>query len=257
MNAFRFILTIVLTVFISNYLPGQASEVKDDLNKAQDLANKGNTEEASKIYLNIMSSCPDNREAVQGWLMINIKRTPTGEEEAIGQLSELEKSYPKNTAILFFKTFLLTGNKHFDEALTNADKLTGMQPDNAINWLMEGQILEAVNKNDDAISAYNKAILLDSTNSDSWQSKAGLLAKTNKLDEAIYSYSRAIKLAPEVAVFIYNRGCAYCRIGDNGHALSDLQKAISMDPQFKSYAPRDEDYKSLWDNDEFKKCTSQ
>jgi len=62
------------------------SGVKDDLNKAQDLVKQGNTAKASKVYLEIISKYPDNREAVQGWLIVNMKRSPTGEQEAIKQL---------------------------------------------------------------------------------------------------------------------------------------------------------------------------
>jgi tetratricopeptide (TPR) repeat protein len=257
MKTLKIFLIIVLAVFISSNLHGQATTVKDDLSKAQDLAKQGNTNEASKIYLDIMGKYPDNREAVQGWLMINMKRSSTGEEEAIKQLEELEKSYPNNSGILFFKTYLLTEYKHLDEALINTDRLIKMKPDDGLFWLMKGQILESMNKNEDAMTAYEKATSLDSNNSDAWQNKAGLLAKSNKLDEAISSYSKAIELAPNQPVFIYNRGCVYCRKGDKASALADLGKAVSMNAQFKSYAPKDEDFKTLWEDEDFKKIISQ
>lgn len=257
MKKLKSILFAAIAVLISYCCQGQVSVVKDDLNKAQDLAKQGNTAEASKVYLEIMSKYPDNREAVQGWLMINMKRSPTGEEEAITQLEELEKSNPDNTAILFFKTYLQTEYKHYDEALKNADKLTAMKPEDGLTWLMKGQILEFLNRNDEALSSYEKSTSLGPDNPDAWQNKAGLLAKTNKFDEAINSYSRAIELAPSQPVFIYNRGCAYCRKGDKANALADLGKAVSMDQQFKSYASKDEDFKSLWEDEEFKKIISQ
>jgi tetratricopeptide (TPR) repeat protein len=257
MKKLALFLVPMVALFLSYRSEGQTPTVKDELAKAQTLAKQGNTEEASKIYTGIMGKYPNNREAVQDWLMINMKRSPTGEEEAIKQLEELEKSYPNNTGILFFKTFIQAEYKHSDEALANIEKLITIQPDTALNWLMKGQILESMNKNDEALNAYNKATRLDPKNSDAWQNQAGLLAKTNKLDEAILSYNKAIQLAPGQPVFIYNRGCAYCRKGDYANALADLGKAISMNPQFKSYATKDEDFKSLWDNEDFKKLTSQ
>jgi tetratricopeptide (TPR) repeat protein len=257
MKTLNFSLVVLLAFIISCCLQGQTSTAKDYLDKAQSLAKQGKTAEASKAYLDIMGKFPENREAVQGWLIINMKRSPTGEEEAIKQLEELEKSYPDNTAILFFKTYLQTEYKHFDEALKNADKLVKMQPNDALNWLIKGQISESLNKNEEAFIAYNKAISLDPNNSDAWQNKAGLLAKTNKFDEAIESYTKAILLSPGQPVFLYNRGCAYCRKGDKANALADLSKAISINPQFKSNAPKDEDFKSLWDDPDFKKLISQ
>ena len=245
MKRLIFLLIPIMAFVLSYKSDAQISSVKEELAKAQTLVQQGKTEEASKICTSLMESHPDNREAVQGWIIANMKRTPTGEEEMIGQLEGLEKLYPKNTAILFFK----------DESLATLDKLTTIQPDSALNWLLKGQILEEVNKYEQALNAYNKATSLDTANSDAWQNKAGLLAKTNKLDEAIFAYTRAIQLSPGVAVFIYNRGCAYCRKGDKAKAIADLQKAISMNPSFKESARKDEDFKSLWDDEDFKKLT--
>jgi tetratricopeptide (TPR) repeat protein len=141
--------------------------------------------------------------------------------------------------------------------LKNAERLTLLQPKDGLNWLMKGQILESMNRNDEALTAYEKATLLSPDNADAWQNKAGLLAKTNKFEEAIYAYTKAIELAPTQPVFVYNRGCAFCLKHDKANALADLGKAISMDPQFKSYATKDEDFKSLWNDEDFKKLTSQ
>jgi tetratricopeptide (TPR) repeat protein len=257
MKKLNFLLIGVMAVCISHNLQGQTSTVKDDLSKAQNLVSQGNTAEASKAYLDIMGKYTDNKEAVQGWLMLNMKRTPTGEEDAIKQLEELEKSYPDNTAILFFKTYLLSEYKHWDEALISADKLIKMKPDDGLIWLLKGQVLESMNKNDEALAAYEKAISLDSNNSDAWQNKAGLLAKTNKFDEAISSYNKAIELAPGQPAFLYNRGCAYCRKGDKANALADLGKAVSINPQFKSYASKDEDFRTLWEDADFKNIIAQ
>lgn len=257
MKRLIFLLIPVMALVLSNKSEAQTSTVKEELAKAQTLAQQGNTEEASKIYVGIMANYPDNKEAVQGWLIINMKRSPTGEEDAIKQLEELEKSYPNNTGILFFKIFIQSEYKHYDDALANVERLITMQPDTALNWLMKGQILESVNKYEEALNAYNNATTLDPKNADAWQNLAGLLAKTNKFEEAILSYNRAIQLAPGQPVFIYNRGCVYCLKGEYANALADLEKAISINPEFKSYATKDEDFKSLWNNEDFKKLTSQ
>lgn len=257
MKKLNFLLIGLMAVCISYILQGQTSTVKDDLVKAQGLASQGNTTEASRAFLDMMGKYPDSKEAVQGWLMLNMKRTPTGEEDAIKQLEELEKTYPDNTAILFFKTYLLTEYNHLDEALVNADKLIKMNPEDGLVWLLKGQVLESMNKNEDALAAYEKAISLDSNNADAWQNKAGLLAKTNRFDEAISTYNKAIELAPGQPAFLYNRGCVYCRKGDKANALADLGKAVSINPQFKSYASKDEDFRSLWEDADFKNIISQ
>lgn len=252
---FLFIIAAALSVVIRS--GGQTPSVNDEIARARELAGQGKTAEASAVLTGLMGTNPANRDLVQNWLIINMKRTPTGEEEAIGQLDELQKSYPGNLAIIFFKAFIQTEYRHYDDALANAEILTSQQPDTCLNWLMKGQILEFMNRNDEAMGCYNKATSLDPKNADAWQNEAGLFAKMGMLDESISSYSRAIDLAPGVAGFIYNRGCSYCRKGDQANALADLGKAVALQPQLKQYAQKDEDYKTLWESNEFKKLVSE
>ncbi len=257
MKKLAFFLVPLAAIIISYRSYGQVPTVKDELAKAQALAKEGNTTEASAVYTDIMGKYPNNRDAVQGWLILNMKRSPTGEEEAIKQLEELEKTYTDNTGIMFFKAFIQAEYNHSDEALATIEKLISIQPDTALNYILKGQLLESVNRDEEAMEALNRATMLDPKNPDAWQIQAGLFLKAEKYDDAILSYDRAIQLAPAQPVFLYNRGCAYCLKGDLENALADLGKAISINPRFKSSAASDEDYKSLWENEDFKKLTSQ
>jgi tetratricopeptide (TPR) repeat protein len=229
--------------------------VKADLLKAQSLTMQGNIEEASKIYTSLMESEPDNREVVQGWLIANMERTPTGEEDAIKLLEELGKLYPGNTGIIFWKAFLEAEWGHNEEVLRDIDQLIKIQPDTALNYILKGQTLYAMEKYEEAFISFDRATSLDPKRPDVWGMKAGALAKTGKFDDAIVAINKGIELAPNEPVFIYNRACIYCLKGDKANALSDLKKAISMNPSFKEQARKDEDFKSLYDNEDFKKLT--
>jgi tetratricopeptide (TPR) repeat protein len=229
--------------------------VKAELLRAQFLTSRGNTEEASKIYTRIMESQPDNRDAVQGWLMANMKRTPTGEEEAIKSLEELGRLYPKNTGIIFFKAFIEGEYGHNEEALKGFDKLTKVQPDSAVNWVGKGQVLFAMNNYEEAFKAFDRATSLDPKRSDVWGMKAGALAKIGKFDDAIVAINKGLELSPNNPISIYNRACIYCLKGDKANALADLKKAISLDPSLKESARKDEDFKNLYDDEDFKKLT--
>ena len=225
------------------------------LKKAQLLTRQGNTAEASKIYTMIMENEPDNREAVQGWLIANMKRTQTGEEEAIKSLEELSKLYPKNTGIIFFKAFIETEYKRNEEALTDIDKLIKIQPDTALNYILKGQALYAMEKYNEAFIAFDRATTLDPKRYDVWGMKAGALAKMGKFDDAIFAASKGLELAPNNPTVIYNRACIYSLKGDKANALADLKRAISMNPSLKESARKDEDFKSLYNDEDFKKLT--
>jgi len=242
-------------VTLSQEEMARKDSVKVHLQKAQEFLKQGNPEEASKIYVSIMESEPDNREAVQGWLMANMKRSPTGEEDAIKLLDELNKKYPENTAIIFFRAFIEGEYGHNEEALKDIEWLIKVQPDDALNYIMKGQVLYGSEQYNESIQAFERATSLDPTRWDVWGMKAASLAKTARFDEAIISINNGIELAPNQPVNIYNRACIYSLKGDKANALADLQKAITINPAFKENARKDEDFKSLYEDEDFLKIT--
>jgi len=238
----------------------QESFLEDDslkarLQKATNLAQQGKNEEASKIYTNLMESYPDNKQVVQEWLILNMKRVPTGEEEAIQSLDQLGKLYQENSAIVFWRMFLEAEHGHNEAALKDVDYLIKLQPDSAVNWVFKGQICAEMKQFDDALKAFNKATALDPKRGDVWGMKAGVLAKLGKFDEALVSANKGIELMPEHPVGIYNRACIYSLKGDKINALADLKKAIEINPDFKRHVKTDEDFKSLFDDEDFKNLT--
>jgi tetratricopeptide (TPR) repeat protein len=229
--------------------------VKAHLQNAQLLTTQGKFEEALKIYTGIMEKEPDNRDAVQGWFIAKMRQTSTGGEGALKLIEDLEKSYPDNTAILFWKTFIEASSGLNEEALRDNDKLIKIFPDDPLNFILRGQVLHAKGEYLESSLAFDRATTLDPSRWDVWGMKAGSLAKIGKFDEAIISINKGIELAPNEPVNIYNRACIYSLKGDKANALADLQKAISMNPAFRENARKDEDFKSLYDDEDFKKLT--
>lgn len=230
----------------------KADSIQAQLNKARELAMQGKKAEASEICLKIMQSHPDNKTAVQWWLISNMKRSPNGEVDAIKQLDSLSYVFPRNTGILFFKTFIQAEYGKNEEALAGFEKLISLQPDSSVNWVGKGQVLSGLNKHQEALRAFEKALSLDSKRVDVWNMKATEQAKLEKYDDAIVSLSKGIEINPNFPVNFYNRACFYSLKGDKVNALADLKKAITMNPGFKQNAPSDEDLKSLWEDEEFK-----
>ena len=229
--------------------------VQTELQKARELAMQGQKEQASAILVNIMASNPDNKAAVQYWLMANMKRSPTGEIDAVKQLDSLGTIYPNNTGIIFFKNFILAEYGKNDEALAGFDKLIQMQPDTAVNYIAKGQVLSSMGRNQEAFTAFEKATTLAPTRFDVWGMKASVLARLNRFDEALVAINKGIDLSPDYAGNIYNRACIYCLKGDKANALADLKNSVEKMPELKQHARTDEDFKNLWDDEDFKKIT--
>jgi tetratricopeptide (TPR) repeat protein len=178
-----------------------------------------------------------------------------GPEYLQSSLDKLEKLYPKNTGILFWKAFVEASTGQNEVALEHFNQLIKIQPDSAVNYIGKGQVLYSLGKYQESFEAFEKATSLDPSRQDVWSMKAGALAKLGKFDDAINSINQGLKLAPDNPAGIYNRACIYCLKGDRTNALADLKKAISINPSFKKQAIRDEDFKSLYDDEEFKKLT--
>jgi tetratricopeptide (TPR) repeat protein len=251
---------LIITAVLYSQITWSQGSVKSDtiqaqLNKARELAMQGKKAEASETCLKIMQSLPDNKTAVQYWLMVNMKRTPTGEMDAIVQLDSLGNIYPNNTGILFFKIFILAEYGKNEEALAGFDKLIALQPDTAVNWIGKGQVLSALNKHKEALSAFEKANFLDPKRFDVYNMKAMELAKLERFDEAIATLGKGIEINPKFPVNFYNRACIYSLKGDKVNALTDLKQAISMNPGFKQSAVKDEDFKTLYEDEDFKALT--
>jgi tetratricopeptide (TPR) repeat protein len=232
-----------------------AADLKASLTKARLLSNDGKLEEASKIYTGIMKTDPDNQEAVQGWLIINMKRTPTGEKDAILLLDSLGRVYPRNTGILFFKSFLEVEHSLYKEALSDVEKLVAIHPDSVSNWILKGQILGAMKNYKEAAVSLGHAAELSPERADVWSMKGAALAETGMFDEALVSANKGIELAPGNALNYYNRACIYSLKGDYVNAIADLKKSLEINPSLRENARKDEDFKSLFDNAEFKNLT--
>ena len=261
---FIFLSVLLLTIALNQrsnaqVTTGQEEQARNDtvmahLKKAQSLAQQGNTEEASKIYISIMESDPNNREAVQGWLFANMNSIPK-EEDAIIVLDSLGNLYPANTGIIFFKAYLEAEHKHYEEALKDAETLIKLQPDDALNYIIQGQVLMELEKYEEAFIALDRATSLDPKRPDVWEMKAFAFVGLSKFEDAIDAINKGVELIPNNPGTIYNRACIYSLKGDKINALADLEKAISMNPSYKEYARQDKDFKSLYNDEDFKKLT--
>lgn len=248
-----FSLIFILAVISQNVLAQDFSA--SELEKARQLVMQGQKQEANVILGKLMASEPDNRTAVQFWLMANMKRTPTGEQDAIVQLDSLQNIYPENTGIMFFKYFIQAEYGKTEEALAGFTKLTELQPDSSLNWIGKGQMLSVLNRYEEAAVAFEKALTLDPKRFDVWGMEAAVLAKLKKYDEALVAINKGIELNPGYPGNIYNRACIYCLKGDKIHAMEDLGIALAKMPQLKQHARTDEDLESLWNDAEFLKLT--
>jgi tetratricopeptide (TPR) repeat protein len=249
---------IFLSVALSYNVRGQETapdSVKIYLKNARGFLTEGNKAEANAIYSWLMKNHPQNREVVKEWLKANMKRAPDGELLAIHQLDSLNRIYPGNCGIIFFRAFIKTEYGQNEEALRDIEKLISMQPDSADIRILYGQLMYEMKKHREASEAFKKAIILYPGNADVYGMCAAALLQAGNPGEAISVADRGVALFPGNPGAFYNRGCIFALNGDKVHALDDLRKAVEINPGLKQHARKDEDFKTLWEDEEFKTIT--
>jgi tetratricopeptide (TPR) repeat protein len=88
---------------------------------------------------------------------------------------------------------------------------------------------------------------------EAWYNKGVVLVNLGRYEEALKANDKAIELKPDYANAWFNRACVYSVKGDKKKALYNLQKAIELDKSFKEKAKKGEDFKNLWNDEDFKK----
>ncbi|MBN2172993.1 MAG: tetratricopeptide repeat protein [Bacteroidales bacterium] len=227
--------------------------VKIFLDSAQYLREQGKIEDAINIYRKVTVMQPDNAEAYIGWLTTCFGSDRVDEGlRAIDQWVELN---PDNTQACLYKAFAEAELGNHQKSLEAFEKLIELQPDEATNWIGKGQMLYALNRYDEALEAFNKYTLIDTTRTDVWGMKASTLARLGRFDEAINIINKNLEQSPDDPTSIYNRACIYSIKGDKAIALADLKSAIELEASFRKYARTDEDFRSLYEDEDFKNLT--
>jgi tetratricopeptide (TPR) repeat protein len=84
--------------------------------------------------------------------------------------------------------------------------------------------------------------------------KRGLnLLYKGEYDLAVQALTEAVQMKADYYAAFYDRACAYSVLGKREEALSDLKRAIDLADFLKAEAQKDEDFKSLRDDPEFRK----
>ncbi|MCJ7459677.1 MAG: tetratricopeptide repeat protein [candidate division Zixibacteria bacterium] len=148
-------------------------------------------------------------------------------------VSELAKKDSK-TAIEDYERIM---NRIFDEEIYRTM---------AYNYYLE-------KKYDESTLEIKKALKLNPDNFAAYYNWGVNSGKLGRYEESIEKYRKATELNPDYGKAWYNIACAYSLQNMKMEALENLKKAIELDPNYKEKAKKDEDFKNLWQDEDFKK----
>lgn len=174
-------------------------------------------------------------------------------EEALAFIEKAIKLKPEHAVAWNNKGVILGRLKKYEKALKAFNKAIEFKPDYADALDNKGVVLSEQKLHKEALVFYNKAIELNPHNPNTWNNKGVSFVHLGELDKALELFNKALKINPEFAGAYYNIAWVKDKKGEKEQALKKLAKAIELDISMKDYAKTDEDFKSLWDDDDFKK----
>ena len=221
---------------------------------AKKKAKAGSTEEAKRIYQDILTRFPKNKRASDG--LKGLVGTPVGKASkaegapkdelqslialynngqlalVVEQAQNLTKQYPKAFAVWNLLGASAAQIGQLDQAIVAFKRVLAIKPDYAEAYNNMGNALKEQGKQEEAIEAYNKALAIKPDYAEAYNNMGNALKEQGKLEEAIEAYNKALAIKPDYAEAYYNMGNALQEQGKLEEAIEAYNKALAIKPDY-------------------------
>jgi len=241
MKIFKIISIQALSLFIfsASFCYGQNSIKQISISGAE-YAIQGNYEEAKSKFKEALKINQHYAFAEEGLMVLKDVKENRIEAEA---------------ATCFFKSFVYSTEKKWDEAIAELAKAIEIHPMFAPAYHNRGKAYFWKKQFDQALSDHNKAIKINPTYDETYIDRGLTYGVQEKWDEAIADFNKAIELNPSDPYAYHHRGFAYYKQGHYDLAISDQTKAIDIEPTLtnayymrgSAYSSKDQHDKAIAD----------
>jgi|GEM_PF-6340079 len=151
-------------------------------------------------------------------------------DEAIAELSLVEKRYPENVELLMGLAWAYNQRHQFAAAIAYGRKAQALAPDNPGVLHTLGIALEEQGQHADAIEVYDHAVSITPNDAELHYNRGVALMRNREFDRSIADFSAAVNFDPDMADGYVLRGESNCRRGDAQAAKPDYEQALRVDP---------------------------
>ncbi|MDD5223410.1 MAG: tetratricopeptide repeat protein [bacterium] len=151
------------------------------------------------------------------------------------------------------KAYALNRKGDYINSLKEGNKAVELFPDQGDAYFLRGKAFYYLKYYDKAIEDFTKAIQLFSYSPDTYQFRSLAYFYNGDYDRAINDMKMMIQLDPQNSRAWYGVGGIYTLKGNKKDALKYLTRAVNMNAKLKEEVQRDENYRSLWNDPEFKR----
>ena len=191
---------------------------------------EGRLAKAEKLYKAVLERDPDNVDALH---LLGILTYQAGRPaEALRYLAAALKRHPRSAPMLASHGMALHALDRLEEALASYDAALLIAPGDADLYNRQGIARLNLGRPEQALESFARALALDPHHLEALGNRGNVLLKLDRLEDAIASYDAMRALGGDSARVLTNRAHALRKLDRPQDALADLQKAVSIAPDF-------------------------
>jgi tetratricopeptide (TPR) repeat protein len=207
-----------------------ASKARIDLQNAVALHQRGQLNEAERIYRDILGADPDHFDATHLLGVIFLQRGQPFEGEQL--IARALKTNPRHSDALRNQGNALKALKRFEEALASYERAIALKPQDAETRFNRGVTLHELKRYDEALASYDRAISLRPDFAEAHSNRGATLRALKRYNEALASYDRALAVRPDYAEAHSNRGATLLALKRYEEALASCDRALALRPDY-------------------------
>jgi tetratricopeptide (TPR) repeat protein len=222
----------------------EVSEIFEKIEKTgREIDKKERFIEESKIEISAISYF------VQGWVLMELGKN----EDAIDKFEKAIELKPDYSESYYGCGWALEELGNHEGAIEKFNEAIKQKPNYAEAYLGCGWALGELGKHIESIEMCKKAVEIKPNYLEAYINWGWSLGKLGKHEEEMEKYEKARELKPDNAIVWFNIACVYSLQNNKKGALENLKKAIELKPAFKENAKKDEYFKNLWEDEDFKR----
>ena len=220
---------------------------------AKNKSKEGSSEEAKRIYQDVLVKFPKNKRAIDG--IKTLVAGPVGKaskfmdppqdqlqplinlysqgqlQQALGQANVLLQQFPHSSVLYNIFGVVYKELGQLDASIGAYKKALSIKPDYADVFNNMGNALKEKGKLEEAIEAYKKALTIKPNHAEAYNNMGLALKEQGKLEEAIEAYKKALLLKPSYTEVYHNMGHVLRAQGKQEEAIEAYKKDGSSESQ--------------------------
>ena len=221
---------------------------------AKKMSKGGASEDAKRIYDDVLAKFPDNKRAIDGIRSLSGQlidkssnvQNPTQDQlqplinlysqgqlqQALDQAKQLLQQFPNSITLHNMCGVASNGIGQYDDAIESFYKALKIQPDFAEAYNGIGNAQRDKGDLETAIDSFKQAVTIKPDFAEAYNNMGNALGDKGDLKASIDSYEQALKIKPDYAEAYYNMGNALQSKGDIEAAIGSFKQALKIKPDF-------------------------